>query len=136
MERCIAEVTNTPWGERVTFCFRWGLCRHDRELHIAWGTARGIALVLRWLWAVGLAAVSEDALQPTASRPVPHLLPQERSSHVAAVHRYNCSTHASCLVACIAARKPCLPRAVTCLTCSSASACHDTSPHFPKPQKL
>lgn len=22
LERCIAEVTNTPWGERVTFCFR------------------------------------------------------------------------------------------------------------------
>lgn len=24
LERCIAEVTNTPWGERVTFCFRSG----------------------------------------------------------------------------------------------------------------
>lgn len=22
LERCIAEVTNTPWGARVTFCFR------------------------------------------------------------------------------------------------------------------
>jgi hypothetical protein len=23
LERCIAEVTNTPWAERVTFLFRW-----------------------------------------------------------------------------------------------------------------
>lgn len=27
LERCIAEVTNTPWGERVTFLFRWGHLR-------------------------------------------------------------------------------------------------------------
>ena len=23
LEQCIAEVTNTPWAERVTFLFRW-----------------------------------------------------------------------------------------------------------------
>lgn len=35
MERCIAEVTNTPWGERVTFCFRPGEEEVPKALHVS-----------------------------------------------------------------------------------------------------
>lgn len=35
VERCIAEVTNTPWGERVTFCFRPGGEAVPKALHVS-----------------------------------------------------------------------------------------------------
>jgi hypothetical protein len=35
LERCIAEVTNTPWGERVTFLFRPGGETVPKALHVS-----------------------------------------------------------------------------------------------------
>ncbi|KAK1309169.1 hypothetical protein QJS10_CPA09g00644 [Acorus calamus] len=35
LEKCIAEVTNTPWGERVTFVFRPGADLVAKPLHVS-----------------------------------------------------------------------------------------------------
>lgn len=35
LERCIAEVTNTPWGERVTFLFDPAGTHAPKALHVS-----------------------------------------------------------------------------------------------------
>lgn len=35
LQRCIAEVTNTPWGERVTFLFDPRGCHTPKALHVS-----------------------------------------------------------------------------------------------------
>lgn len=35
LQRCIAEVTNTPWGARVTFAFEPGEQRVPKALHVS-----------------------------------------------------------------------------------------------------